>query len=584
MKTAYRRRTALKGERGYVVIMSAIIMLPLLAFAGFAVDIGSWYTYANRMQRAADAAALAGVVWMPNDERAEAIALETAKANGFDDAAADIEVSVTPVGNRRLRVLIEDDTVPMYFSSLFLSEVDISRQALAEYVQAVPMGSPDNTLGNNPDSWNTSGYTRPYYWLNVAGPNLEKHQGDRYTGNRCTGATFISGCTSIGSTGQNLDYSDSGYFYRLNIDTKPASGDLSVQVFDPAFITAESSCSSGNLPADDSTWTTNATTIYNQGFTGESSATAVRARYVRGNHQYCVPDRPLDVTGSNPVPDTTYLLRAPDNTPFDNFDNPVVCSKTFSGYNENVVPLLNQSDGYKDGTIGRENMRFTEHFRRWTTLCSIPWAQVSYGDYLLQITTTADLSNPPSTLTTFDSSVVSGGSNRYSLRAGFGTPGSSTYASGLSLFADGRLPIYVNVSDTSQVTSFWLARIVPEYAGQMLELELFDLADGASLTMQIVPPTDMTGGPIGTCTFIRDDTPAPVTTTSSTCSTNATTGAFNGKVVTAQVPLPDTYNCNSGSDLGCWFKVSLDYANDATPTDQTTWTARVRGDPVRLVE
>ena len=53
--------------------MSALLMLPLLAFAGFAVDIGYWYTHANRMQRAADAAALAGVVWMPNDEKAETV-------------------------------------------------------------------------------------------------------------------------------------------------------------------------------------------------------------------------------------------------------------------------------------------------------------------------------------------------------------------------------------------------------------------------------------------------------------------------------------------------------------------------------
>src|SRR5690606_11829995 len=154
-------------------------------------------------------------------------------------------------------------------------------------------------------------------------------------------------------------------------------------------------------------------------------------------------------------------------------------------------------------------------------------------DYLVQLTTTADLSNAPTSVTNYDAAVQSGGSNRYSLRAGFGTPGSSTYASGLSLFADGRLPIYVNVSDVSQVTSFYLARIVPECAGQMLELELFDLADGASLTMKIVPPTDMTGSPLCTCTFIRDN-PTPVVTTSTTCSTAATTDSFNGRVVTAQ--------------------------------------------------
>ena len=228
MRATHRRRTRLKGERGYVLIMSALLMLPLLAFAGFAVDIGYWYTHANRMQRAADAAALAGVVWMPNDEKAETIALETAKANGYDDAAANIEVRVTPVGNRRLQVYIHDTDVDMFLSSIFIDQVDIERQALAEYVQAIPMGSPDNTLGNDPDRWNITGYSRPYYWLNTSGPDGRKANGDRHTAGVCDAYSGCSGTT-------NLEYSDDGYFYRLNVDARPVSGDLLLQVYDPAF-------------------------------------------------------------------------------------------------------------------------------------------------------------------------------------------------------------------------------------------------------------------------------------------------------------------------------------------------------------
>ena len=81
------------------------------------------------------------------------VALETAKANGFDDAAADIEVTVTPVGNRRLRVYIHDTGVERYFSSLFVSTVDIERQALAEYVQACRWAVRTTRLGNDPERW-----------------------------------------------------------------------------------------------------------------------------------------------------------------------------------------------------------------------------------------------------------------------------------------------------------------------------------------------------------------------------------------------------------------------------------------------
>jgi len=566
MSHSYRRRTRLKGERGYVLIMAALVMLPLLAFCGFAVDVGSWYTYANRMQRAADAAALAGVVWMPQDEKAEQVALTTAKANGFDDAASNITVAVTPVGNRRLRVDIHDTDVQMYFSRIYLSTMDIERQSLAEYVQSVPMGSPDNTLGNDPDRWNVSGYARPYYWLNVAAPLSNKANGDRYTAGNCDA---YSGCS--GST--NLDYSTDGYFYRLSVDTRPSSGNLTIQAFDPAFVQQGNTCTDGNLPTAGSTWTTQASTLVSQGYVPSDAAT----RYVAGNGQWCLGDQEY---GGNTM-NTSYIVRAPDNTPFDNLDNPVVCGITFSPRDEGVYSLLNQSDGNKDGAIGLENMRFTSHFRRWVTLCDIPWSSVVIGDYLVQVTATADLSSPPSSLVNYDSAVSTGGYNKFALRAGFGTPGSSGYATGVALFADGRLPIYVN--QAAGGTQFYLARIVPEYAGQVLELELFDVADGANASLTVVPPTDMTGGSLAGCTFIRDNAPPDVTTASNCTITGLTNSAYNGRTLTVQIPLPDGYSCDAGSDLGCWFKILLDFGS-GSPTDQTTWAARVRGDPVRLVE
>jgi hypothetical protein len=118
----------------------------------------------------------------------------------------------------------------------------------------------------------------------------------------------------------------------------------------------------------------------------------------------------------------------------------------------------------------------------------------------------------------------------------------------------------------------------------MLELELFDIGDGSPGDVTVQAPTDMTGSGLGTCTFIRDAT-TPVVSTSSTCTqTGLSSGnGYNGRVLTVQVPLPDDYSCNAGSDLGCWFKISIVFSSSSV-TDQTTWSARVRGDPVRIVE
>ena len=60
------RGASRRDERGYVLILTALILIPLLLISAMAVDYGAWYTSGSRMQRAADAAALAGVVWLPD--------------------------------------------------------------------------------------------------------------------------------------------------------------------------------------------------------------------------------------------------------------------------------------------------------------------------------------------------------------------------------------------------------------------------------------------------------------------------------------------------------------------------------------
>ena len=59
-------RLRAREQRGYAVILTSLVLVPLLGFTGFAVDVGAWYARASSIQRAADAAALAGVVWQPD--------------------------------------------------------------------------------------------------------------------------------------------------------------------------------------------------------------------------------------------------------------------------------------------------------------------------------------------------------------------------------------------------------------------------------------------------------------------------------------------------------------------------------------
>lgn len=450
-----------------------------------------------------------------------------------------------------------DGADPVSVSAGAATTVDVDLERPPE---PLVMGGSGNTLGNDPEQWATPGYVRPYHWLNVAAPESTKVNGDQFTAGDCAGA--FTGCTA----GTNVEYSEDGYVYRVAVDSPAAGEDLHVQAFDPAFRNVGNTCSDPDLPSAGSGWNQIAALLVAQGAPADAAT-----RYVRGATQWCTADVNL---GGEDI-ETTYLVREPDLTPFEVADNPVVCAMTFGAYDDPLVWLLDQTDGYRDGPIGPEHLPFVAHFRRWVDVCQIPAAEVVAGDYLLQVTSSADQSNPPASLAHHDPTVATGGYNKFALRAGFGAAGSPTFGAGLRVAADGRLPIYVNQAGAGVTTGFDLARIPPEHAGRTLELELFDVADGANATVSITAPADATGTPIGGCTFVRDAL-VPIVSTSPTCTQSGLTNAnYNGRSLTALVDVPDDYGCDEADEQGCWFRISLDFGA-GSPTDQTTWSARIR--------
>jgi hypothetical protein len=66
----------------------------------------------------------------------------------------------------------------------------------------------------------------------------------------------------------------------------------------------------------------------------------------------------------------------------------------------------------------------------------------------------------------------------------------------------------------------------------------------------------------------------------STCAMSATSGSGNGYAIRVEIQIPTTYDCNEGDPFGCWVKMEIDYGS--APTDTTTWSASIDGDPVRL--
>jgi Flp pilus assembly protein TadG len=60
-----RARERAGSERGFYMVWMALTLVTLTAFAGLGLEYGRWNNLAIRIQKAADAAALAGAVFMP---------------------------------------------------------------------------------------------------------------------------------------------------------------------------------------------------------------------------------------------------------------------------------------------------------------------------------------------------------------------------------------------------------------------------------------------------------------------------------------------------------------------------------------
>ena len=78
------KRLSLKDESGATVVIVALFMVVLLGFAALAIDGGRLYLEKSRLQKALDAAVLAGAQELRSSpDKAKSIAIDTAQKNGF---------------------------------------------------------------------------------------------------------------------------------------------------------------------------------------------------------------------------------------------------------------------------------------------------------------------------------------------------------------------------------------------------------------------------------------------------------------------------------------------------------------------
>ncbi len=251
------------ARRGQMLVIFALSITVMLGAVMLGIDLAHLRTETERAQQAANAAALAGVVFMPNYlQQAQYRATEEAIKNGFvTNATQGISVTPAPVPNYnyRLRVTISEP-VPLFFGGLIGHGTErISVSATSEFLPPIRMGSPDYVLGfpRFPSyltpAVGTANRAPQNFYLNQNGPYTLKEMGDPYdpyfeslsnspypfgaygatvamnsnpcaSGNTCPGTGVVP--NQLANSGSNFG----GYKYLITV---PANTTVLVKLFDP---------------------------------------------------------------------------------------------------------------------------------------------------------------------------------------------------------------------------------------------------------------------------------------------------------------------------------------------------------------
>jgi hypothetical protein len=103
------------------------------------------------------------------------------------------------------------------------SPTSITRSSVAEFLPTVPLGSPENRLGNDPLS------VPPYVaslWASISGPYTDRNNGDPFA-TKCGAGTSGTSCTQ-----SNTQYRSAGYKYAVDVPADAVGRTLTVAVYD----------------------------------------------------------------------------------------------------------------------------------------------------------------------------------------------------------------------------------------------------------------------------------------------------------------------------------------------------------------
>lgn len=574
-----------RSQRGQILVMFAGGAVLFVGLMGLVIDVSWYWSSSLRVQRAADAAALAGAPYLPADTtRAYAYAKDEATKNGYPDGSG--AVVVTPIqdsvavngGDPRQLDVTVSTPVPTFFMRLFgINSIPATRTAKGIYVQPVPMGSPENYYGiyclttpkkdkcegaSNavPDASGSGRLASKGFWGAFQSSGDVHNEGDAfmpYNDPLNPGTN-----NSLPAGGTNPDYTGTGYDYAVEV---PSAGG-SVYVYDPTFC-------------------------------------AVGQGYGSGDHYNADASRQWGQTGNYSV-GSFFALYDTKGTPFTTADDVLVASSgdlfaheyqfdysgTYGtpGYQKPVGTT--SLDGVaaadcSEGTITNPAIGGYWHDRWWPIKTGLP-----AGVYRLKV-----LSAPVGASSNWKAQAE----NDFGIEV---TGPNDALGNSPRVYGLGKMAAY-NILP-SGVQSFYLAQIDRTAAGKTLEIDLFDPGDVSGDAVLRIQNPD--GNAYNYATFdyrsinINGSGNNCIANNSDACSATGRTSiqtakggssSFNNTWLQITIKLPASYGsgCTKG-DPSCllpkgesqpgWWKIEYTVSGG---NDTTTWMVNLRGNPVHLL-
>jgi hypothetical protein len=521
---------------GQMLIVFVLSIFVLLGIVAVVVDISWYWASSLKVQRAADAAALAGVVYLPgNVPLAVSTSRGAATANGYTDGVGG--VVVTPYqdagDDRRMDVDIQAP-VGTFFARLFgINSMQAVKKAKAEFILAVPMGSPLNYYGVDvlrravgaalpvPDAGGAGNLTAQGAWGAVITKGGNHQNGDAYS------PTFddLRGAA-------NSDYDKDGYPYEVVI--APGSSNGTVWIFDPMFCGVGPNASGGY--------------------------------YGTGDHW---------IGGTIGAPVSTYFsLYDENNTPYEWGDDTLVASSGTTFENQAQTDQSKSGGNYVFGTPqkttadGVPDCSASPYHNRWWQLAT----GLQPGTYRLQVSTTNQ-----------GNSAINAGTNAENM---WSIEARSSGPTAPQVHGAGRMAVYNNL--VSGIQTYYMAQIDAVHAGKTLEIDLFDPGDvSGDAFLRILTP-DGNAYNYANFSYTTDSqcTSNCSSAGTSTIQTHTSGGSspYNNTWITILIPLPSTYGSTglkppSETQSGWW---KIEY-NVNGGNDTTTWRVLIRGNPVHLI-